>query len=379
MDNDSPQNSVLASDFADHGYPMDIITAIVSCVYDRSTLWPLCLTNHFVGREARRLLYQSLGLDLGWRPHSRFKRLLACLAANRNLPPLVQRLTVIKLTRAPHHTEETLYQLTEVEKDHVKNIALLEQLLSIVLGKVLPQMANLEELTYRGSLVDDPGPSLLAPGGITPFQLRLLRWGNKWDGPFIDFLKTQKELRVLSLSRCPSHTMVNHRIPEEVCTRLTAISGDQRVVEAILPFAPRVKHVVMRIGSPKEVGGIFGPVVDMTAEGHLARAMPQLTSLAFLNTGWKDCTHFSTFGALALSGLRVLTLNDVKGVDEEHSVSLHLFRSSFLTKFYQQKGRHSDYFPPSKSRAPHPSSQSLSGYLDRTPHGELAHEAVQIA
>jgi len=301
-------------------YPVDIITAIVSQVNDPKTLLSLCLTNHFVGHEGRRWLYRDL--DAGpYKPEFHLKR-LSSLLSNPSLPPLVQSFTLVRMTRPAEHTEDTLYQLIEEEPDYTERMNLVEQLLSALLEKALPRMVNLRELEYCSR---SPGGTtglklLLAPGESTTFHLQMLRWGNSWDDHFIDFIKTQKYLKALALGSglCPSDAIINHRIPQDICDGLAAISGDQRVVEAILPFALGVKSVVLDIGKLKDGKGVFGSKVDLKVTGPLAKAMPQLTRLTLHN--YTTRISIATFGAEALRGLRVLAVDSI--LPEYASVSL---------------------------------------------------------
>ena len=308
--------------------PAEVIAIIISQVDDRKTFSSLCLANRFVWYEAVRWLYRDVD-DVPYKAEFHLKR-LSSIASNPKLPPLVQSFSLLRMTRPARYSEEALRELIGGEKDFTKRMILVEQLLSLLLEKVLPSMINLKRLEYGSRRpMRETGDLLYTPeGSVVVFQLRMLRWGNSWDDSFIDFIRTQKWLKALALGSvwCSSEAIINYRLPQDVCDRLTALSGDQRVVEAILPFAPGVKSVELDIGRPNDQRGLFGPKVDMKATGHLAKAMPQLTRLILHN--YSTRTPISTFGPEALSGLRVLVVDCMLDEHESVSINLPLVRSS---------------------------------------------------
>jgi len=305
------------------------MTIIVSQVDDRETLLSLCLTNHFVGHEARRKLYQELDSH-PHQPEFHVKR-LESLVSNPTLPPLVRKFSLLQMTRPARDTEERLRELIEEEeKDYTKRRILVERLLSILLAKALPRMVNLKELAYASRRPGHETGELLLDhsvgGGRVPaFQLRMLCWNNSWDRSLIEFVKRQKGLRVLALGSvwCSSDSIIEHRMPQEICDGLTTISGDQRVVEALLPFAPGVKSVMLDIGRLGDGRGIFRTKVDLKATGRLAQAMSQLTRLVLRN--YTTRTPVFTFGLEAMSGLKVLVVDCILDEHEVVSCFYHLW------------------------------------------------------
>ena len=359
MDSTAPQSSSAVLEDRPP-YPQDIIAVIVSHVGDRETLLTLCLTNRVVGHEARIMIYRNLHvISHGHQsPEMHLKRLLESLTSNPDLPPLVQSFTMLDdITRSPQHTEETLNELIAMDTDPTSKRERVEQLLSILLSKVLPRMVNLQELAAYGSRIRASGlaPALLGVpsgpgdggGSRAFFQLQKLVWDNCWDASFIDFIKTQTDLKVLSLgsSWCHWYSIVNYRIPQDICDGLTCILGDQRVIQAILPFAPGVRSAVLKFAVYRDERR-FGPNVDMSAKGQLARAMSQLTMLSFHNFGCAELAHISILGTQALSSLRVLVVARLPETDVSVSVKsylsvsattneqLHAFKSQTWTLFH---------------------------------------------
>jgi len=326
MDDTAESQRIDPSDPPTYTVPADIITLIISQVEDSKTLLSLCLTNHFVGYEARRKLYQEL--DSHPRLPEFHVKCLSSLVSNQTLPPLVRRFSLLQMTRRPRCTEERLRELIpeDEETDYTKRGILFEQLLSILLRKALPRMVNLKELSFGSPrpVGREMGDLLLDPegGDSALFQLRMLCWNDCWNGSLIDFVKRQKGLRVLALGMvwCSSDSIIEHRMPQEICDGLTTISGDQRVVEALLPFAPGVKSVVLHVGRLKDQRGVFGPTVDLKPTGRLAKAMPQLTRLVLRN--YTTRTPIFTFGLEAMSGLKVLVVDCL--LDEHEAVSFFL-------------------------------------------------------
>lgn len=104
-----------------------------------------------------------------------------------------------------------------------------------------------EGLSFGDLKQGDTTGRLIVSQRVT-FQLEHLHWAKDWDDFFVHFLKTQKSLKTLSLSNSIAINpgpVTNAPISQSVGSGLTALYGDERVVEALLPFAPGITHVAL--------------------------------------------------------------------------------------------------------------------------------------
>lgn len=144
----------------------------------------------------------------------------------------------------------------------------------------------------------------LVASGVFSGQLQVLVWQNRFDDVFTEFLKSQMELSALVLTEYI--TAPRYPIPQCVCARLTAFGGPPKLVEAILPLAPKIRTLLI-FSTRSEPGG--GLSSSMDQDGSVAvKCMRQITRLTFRN-------HLANLPILAcpwdLKNVRLLALEMV--------------------------------------------------------------------
>jgi len=254
--------------------PADVFTLIVTQVdtKDYKTLLSLSLTNHFLGWEAARRLYQELD-DPPWLASIHCK-LLTTLILRPDLAAIVRSYALQNVSREPRHTEDELCNLIAAEGEDCDFSDLPEELIAILVSKALPLMVNLKELTYSGP----EACALLTSAG---FQLEKLDWRNGWDDGVLDFLKRQRSLKWIKIF--PSNSNLRacnaaHPIPPFPWQNLTTLAGKKAIVEAILPFAPGVRNLALCFTDRHEsITSIF----DVSRA--IAKCLGQVTRLALYN------------------------------------------------------------------------------------------------